>query len=173
MPRPYRALLRLLIIPFLFLAAAASLAVEPDEMLPDPALEARARELSAELRCLVCQNQSIDDSNAPLARDLRILLRERLAAGDSDAEVKQFLVDRYGTFVLLKPPFNAHTLLLWLTPLIILAGAGVLLVRYATGSNRNRPAEAGRSLTTEEEEKLRSLLTAEGSEAGSAGGDNR
>src|SRR5690606_27910581 len=101
MTRSCRAVLWLLVFPFLFLGAAASLAVEPDEMLADPALEARARALSAELRCVVCQNQSIDDSNAPLARDLRILLRERLAAGDSDEQVKQFLVDRYGAFVLL------------------------------------------------------------------------
>lgn len=152
------ALLRMLILPFLILASATAFAVEPDEVLPDPALEARARALSAELRCVVCQNQSIDDSNAPLARDLRILLRERLAAGDTDEEVKQFLVERYGTFVLLKPPFDARTLLLWLTPLIILAGAGALLYRYAAGWTRAVPAETNRSLTKEEEEKLRTLL---------------
>src|SRR5690606_9849241 len=142
-------------------------------MLADPALETRARALSAELRCVVCQNQSIDDSNAPLARDLRILLRERLAAGDSDDQVKQYLVDRYGAFVLLRPPFNAHTLLLWLTPPIILIGAGVLLFRYMSGRSRTAPVEASRSLTAEEEEKLRSLLAAEGPDAGSAGGESR
>lgn len=173
MTRSCRAVLWLLVFPFLFLGAAASFAVEPDEMLADPALEARARALSAELRCVVCQNQSIDDSNAPLARDLRILLRERLAAGDSDEQVKQFLVDRYGAFVLLRPPFNAHTLLLWLAPPIILVGAGVLLFRYMSGRGRTAPAEVSQSLTAEEEEKLRSLLAAESRDAGSAGRENR
>ena len=95
------------------LAAPAALAVQPDEILTDPALEARARNLSRELRCMVCQNQSIDDSDAPLARDLRLLVRERLTEGDSDSQVLDFLVARYGEFVLLKPPFELHTLLLW------------------------------------------------------------
>src|SRR5690606_31045939 len=122
---------RILVLPFVLLASAAALAVEPDEVLSDPGLEARARALSAELRCVVCRNQSIDDSNAPLARDLRILLRERLVAGDSDEEVKMYLVDRYGSFVLRKPPFDARTLLLWLTPLIVLMGAGAVIFRYA------------------------------------------
>ena len=121
--------------------SAAAFAVAPDEVLSDPALEARARALSAELRCVVCQNQSIDDSNAPLARDLRILLRERLVAGDTDEEVKQFLVERYGTFVLLKPPFDWSTLLLWLTPLIVLVGAGAVLFRYAADWARTAPAQ--------------------------------
>jgi cytochrome c-type biogenesis protein CcmH len=108
-------------------AASPAHAVRPDEMLSDPALETRARALSAELRCLVCQNQSIDDSEAPLARDLRILLRERLKAGDSDAAVKAYLVARYGDFVLLQPPFRFDTLFLWLTPLAALvAGAAGL-----------------------------------------------
>ena len=92
-------------------------------MLADPALEARARHLSQDLRCLVCQNQSIDDSNAELARDLRLLVRERLAAGDSDAAVLAFVESRYGEFVLLRPPFRPHTLLLWLTPLLLLGAA--------------------------------------------------
>lgn len=99
-----------------FVAATAAHAVQPDEILPDAKLETRARALSAELRCLVCQNQSIDDSNAPLARDLRLLVRERLTAGDSDAAVMQYVVARYGDFVLLKPPVNVSTLLLWLGP---------------------------------------------------------
>src|SRR5579884_2717033 len=97
-------------------------AVEPDEMLTDPGLEARARAISKELRCMVCQNESIDDSQAPLAHDLRVLVRERLKAGDSDAQVMNFLVARYGEFVLLKPPLSWHTLALWGTP------PGVLLV---------------------------------------------
>ncbi len=105
------------------------LAVQPDEILKDPALEARARALSQELRCLVCQNQSIDDSDAPLARDLRLLVRERLEKGDSDRQVLDFLVDRYGNFVLLKPPFELQTLLLWgLSPLMLMIGIGALIV---------------------------------------------
>lgn len=104
-------------------------AVTPDEMLKDPALEARARVLSQELRCMVCQNQSIDDSEAPLAKDLRILVRERLTQGDSDKQVLDFLVARYGTFVLLKPPFETETLLLWgVTPVVLLIGIGALVV---------------------------------------------
>jgi len=95
-------------------------ALEPGEMLSDPALEARARNISAGLRCLVCQNQSIDDSDAELARDLRTIVRQRLQAGDSDEQVLKFIVDRYGTFVLLKPPLSTNTLLLWLTPLLFL-----------------------------------------------------
>ncbi len=98
------------------LAVSAAHAVQPDEILPDARLEGRARALSAELRCVVCQNQSIDDSNAPLARDLRLLVRERLSAGDSDAAVMKYVVARYGDFVLLKPPVNVSTLLLWLGP---------------------------------------------------------
>src|SRR6187401_2626115 len=110
MMRPLRVILMCLAVA----ASAPALAVQPDEVLSDPALEARARVLSQELRCLVCQNQSIDDSDAPLARDLRILLRERLQAGDSDRQVIDFLVARYGEFVLLKPRFSWHTALLWL-----------------------------------------------------------
>lgn len=108
-----------------------SLAVEPDEMLADPALEARAETLSKELRCVVCQNQSIDASNAPLARDMRLLVRERIAAGDTDAQAKAYLVERYGNFVLLKPPFQADTLLLWFGPLLILLVAGGALLMAA------------------------------------------
>jgi cytochrome c-type biogenesis protein CcmH len=108
-----------------------AIAVQPDEVLKDPALEARARELSYGFRCLICQNQSIDDSDAPLARDLRIILRERLTAGDTDEQVKGFLVDRYGEFVLLKPRFSWRTALLWGTPLLVLflGIAGVVLAR--------------------------------------------
>lgn len=100
----------------------AALAVQPDEILPDAGLEHRAREISGGLRCLVCQNQSIDDSDAPLAKDLRLLVRERLTAGDSDSAAVDFIVARYGDFVLLKPPFRASTLLLWLSPLLLLLG---------------------------------------------------
>src|SRR3954462_7639550 len=105
----------------------AALAVQPDEILTDPALEGRARTLSKELRCMVCQNQSIDDSDAPLARDLRLLVRERIAAGDSDAQVIAFLVARYGEFVLLKPRLSPHTWLLWFLPPLVFAGGGLAI----------------------------------------------
>lgn len=113
----------------LMTAAMPAFAVQPDEVLKDPVLEARARTLSRDLRCMVCQNQSIDDSDAPLARDLRILVRERLTAGDSDKQVIDFLVARYGDFVLLKPPLTMQTVLLWFTPVLVLliAGVGLLL----------------------------------------------
>src|SRR5215217_2510816 len=122
-----KRLLCLLILAFGL--ALPALAVSPDEMLADPVLEERARDISAGLRCLVCQNQSIDDSDADLARDLRILVRERLTAGDSDEQVRQYLVDRYGEFVLLRPRLEAHTLILWLAaPGLLLAGLVTLLL---------------------------------------------
>lgn len=134
-------------------------AVEPGEMLADPRLEERARALSAELRCLVCQNQSIDDSNAPLARDLRLLVRERLVAGDSDSAVRSFIVARYGEFVLLKPPLSARTVLLWITPLVILAIVAWLVV--SAMRRRSVAASAGSErLSGEEEEKLKRILSA-------------
>ena len=116
----------------LWLVAGQALAVLPDEVLKDPVLEARARHLSQDLRCLVCQNQSIDDSAAPLARDLRIIVRERLMRGDSDEQVVSFLVDRYGNYVLLKPPFQADTMFLWFGPaafLLIAAGVSIFYFR--------------------------------------------
>ncbi len=121
-------MIRVLIV-LLLLAPGVAGAVEPGERLADPALEARAREISKTLRCLVCQNESIDNSNADLAKDIRVLLRERLVAGDSDAAARQFLVDRYGDFVLLKPPLNTATLLLWFGPacVFLIGGAGVVL----------------------------------------------
>ena len=142
------------------LAAGAAFAVEPDEILPDPALEARARAISSELRCLVCQNQSIDDSNAPLARDLRLLVRERLKAGDSDGEVLRFVEDRYGEFVLLRPPLSWHTLLLWLAPVLAL-----IIAVWATARAWRRrqtvavaPNQAAEPLTSDEEDRLREIL---------------
>lgn len=127
-------------------------AVQPDEVLANPALEARARTLSAGLRCMVCQNQSIDDSDAPLARDLRLLVRERLEAGDSDREVLSFLTDRYGEFVLLRPPFRLGTALLWGFPALLLAaGLAFLLLRA-----RGRPRAETR-LTDKEERDLENL----------------
>ena len=134
------------------LAASPVLAVNPDEVLDDPVLEQRARDLSAGLRCLVCQNQSIDDSDADLARDLRLLVRERLMAGDSDEAVRQFLVDRYGEYVLLNPRIGAHTILLWVAaPILLLAGLGTLVVR----GRRRRTAGAG--LSAEEQAALDDL----------------
>ena len=113
----------------LFLSPLAAMAVQPGEIMTDPRLEARARALSAELRCMVCQNESIDESNADLARDLRLLVRERLQAGDSDDQIRAFLVRRYGDFILLKPPFKPETWLLWGAPfLVLLAGGCVILI---------------------------------------------
>ncbi|GAC1331590.1 MAG: cytochrome c-type biogenesis protein CcmH [Bradyrhizobium sp.] len=136
-------------------------AVQLDEIMSDPARESRARDLSRELRCMVCQNQSIDDSEAPLARDLRLLVRERIAAGDSDSQVLDFLVARYGEFVLLKPRLEPHTLLLWLLPPLALAGGGFAL--WMQSRRRSRSAVAGElyNLTAEEEARLESLMAAE------------
>ena len=144
-------------------AAPAAYAVQPDEIMSDPVKEARARDLSRELRCMVCQNQSIDDSDAPLARDLRLLVRERIATGDSDSQVIDFLVARYGEFVLLKPRFSPHTLLLWLLPPLALIGGGLALWFY-TRRRSNAGAAADPALlhlTAEEEARLERLLAAE------------
>ena len=131
-------------------------AVEPDEILSDPVLEGRARALSAELRCLVCQNQSIDDSNAPLARDLRLLVRERLKAGDDDVEIMDYIVARYGEFVLLRPRFSAATLVLWLSPLLILA-VGIWLARSVM-RGRNATTAPVEALSDEDQQKLAAIL---------------
>ncbi|MDO9417994.1 cytochrome c-type biogenesis protein [Pararhizobium sp.] len=137
------------------LTAGAALAVNPDEVLKDPALEARARALSAQLRCMVCQNQSIDDSNAELAKDLRVLVRERLTDGDTDEAVIDYVVSRYGEFVLLKPRFEAKTLLLWGTPVLLLLAGGIAMVMAA----RRRSGKAtGTPLTAEEKAALDDLL---------------
>jgi cytochrome c-type biogenesis protein CcmH len=132
-----------------------ALAVQPDEILKDPALESRARALSQELRCMVCQNQSIDDSDAPLAKDLRVLVRERLIAGDSDIQVIDFLVARYGEFVLLRPRVSAHTLLLWLAPLAVLVIAGIGFV--AAGRRAKTPVSSESKLSNEEEARVAAL----------------
>jgi cytochrome c-type biogenesis protein CcmH len=135
------------------LFSGAALAVQPDEVMKDPALEQRARNLSSGLRCLVCQNQSIDDSDAQLAKDLRLLVRERLVAGDTDEEVRGFLVRRYGEFILLRPTFGAHTLLLWLTPALVLVLGGI----GAYAALRRRPAK-DQALDDEEQKALEALL---------------
>lgn len=131
-----------------------AMGVEPDEVLDDPVLEERARDLSAELRCMVCQNQSIDDSNAELARDLRVLVRERLLEGDTDEEVIDYVVDRYGEFVLLKPRFSWSNALLWSAPLVLLL-VGLVLAFTTIGSHRRRAAS---KLSAVEEERLAAIL---------------
>ena len=137
------------------LAGPAAHAVEPAERLADPALEARARALSQELRCLVCQNQSIDESNADLAHDLRVLLRQRLATGDTDRQVLDYVVARYGVFVLLDPPFAPATYLLWLTPPLLVLGAGISL---ALRARRRRPDPELPALSDEERDRAALLL---------------
>ena len=148
-----------LLVLLLLFAPATAQAVEPDEVLQDPALESRARDISKELRCLVCQNQSIDDSDAQLARDLRVLVRDRLKQGDTDEEVMTFVVDRYGDFVLLKPPFKSSTLILWIGPAVILL-AGIAGVFVWHRRRRAAVAEAPAPLTEEEKRRL-SVMIAE------------
>jgi cytochrome c-type biogenesis protein CcmH len=143
------------------LTAPFAHAVQPDEIMSDPAKESRARDLSRELRCMVCQNQSIDDSEAPLARDLRLLVRERIAAGDSDAEVMDFLVARYGEFVLLKPRLKSHTLLLWLLPPFALAGGGLALWAHNRRRTNAAREDALFKLTADEEARVEALLAQE------------
>lgn len=155
------------IIPFvlaaMLLAPSVVHAVQPDEIMANPEQEARARALSRELRCMVCQNQSIDDSDAPLARDLRLLVRERIAAGSTDAQVMDFLVSRYGEFVLLKPRLEGHTLVLWLIPPLALIGGGAALWFYNRRRNRVTEGERGATfhLSPEEEARLEKLIADE------------
>ena len=151
---------RIFVAGLALVAATAAHAVQPDEILRDPALEARARALSKELRCMVCQNQSIDDSDAPLARDLRILVRERLVAGDSDEKVLAFLTDRYGAFVLLKPQFNAETAVLWLAPLIVLLAGGIGLIAFLRRRRVATPIAGGEGdkLTAAEQARITELM---------------
>jgi len=148
------------IIALVLMGWPAAHAVQPDEIMSDPVKESRARDLSRELRCMVCQNQSIDDSDAPLARDLRLLVRERIAAGDSNSQVIDFLVARYGEFVLLKPRFERQTLLLWLLAPVLLIGGGLALwlqIRRRAKSGADVPTP----LTPDEEAKLAALMSDE------------
>ena len=155
-------MLRVTLMCLMLLLAPAAQALGPDEILPDPALEQRARDISAGLRCLVCQNQSIDDSDADLARDLRVLVRERLVAGDTNAEVEQYVVDRYGEYVLLNPRLGAHTLLLWVAaPLLLLVGLIALFI-----ARRRHAAVPADGLTAEEAAALDALKHG-GDESGS------
>lgn len=151
--------LLLLAVLAISLGASPAYALQPDELLDDPVLEQRARQISLGLRCLVCQNQSIDDSDAPLARDLRVLVRERLEAGDSDAEVESFVVARYGDFVLLRPPFNAYTFILWAAPaLVLLAGAAGIFMAV----RRKRVVRTVPALSDQEREALDRILDRDG-----------
>ncbi len=143
---------RLVLIVFALLGATLAHAVQPDEVLADPALEMRARALSAELRCMVCQNQSIDDSDATLAKDIRVLIRQRIVKGESNGEVRDFLVSRYGDFILLNPPFKLETLLLWFGAPLTLALGGLAIVLAL----RRKPVAAP-ALSAEEEARLRVL----------------
>lgn len=145
------------ILAIALMTTASAFAVQPDEVLKDPVLEHRARAISAGLRCLVCQNQSIDDSDAPLARDLRLIVRERLSVGDGDAAVEDYVVARYGEFVLLRPVFARHTLLLWLTPLLAVLLGGFGLWRLA----RRRAPAPERRLSGIEEAEVAALLRRE------------
>ena len=147
-------LLRTILAACLLVIAAPALAVEPSEMLPDPALEARARDISEHLRCVVCQNQTIDDSNAPLAHDMRLLVRERLVAGDSDRQVIDYIVARYGDFVLLRPPWQPDTWALWIAPFAVFALALLGLFSQV----RARSAARSPPLTAEERRRLDQLL---------------
>ena len=152
----FHTVLRLLMVAVLApLMALAAHAVQPDEILADKAQEHRALSISAGLRCLVCQNQSIDDSDAPLARDLRLLVRERITAGDSDSAVVDYIVARYGEFVLLRPPMKSSTLILWLSPLVLLL-AGIWLGRKVMrgGGTLEKPAP----LSDAEQKRLAEIL---------------
>ena len=146
----------LLTLTLCILLASGARAVQPDEVLQDPLLEARARAISEGLRCLVCQNQSIDDSEAPLAKDLRLLVRERLKQGDSDQQVVDFIVARYGEFVLLKPKFTPHTVLLWLATPAVFAAA--LLLIWLAYRRRQSAAQTSPKLIVNEKRRLRRLL---------------
>ena len=153
-----KLLFLLLLLALLASLAGPALAVQPDEVMKDPALETRARALSGELRCLVCQNESIDDSEAPLARDIRVLIRERIGKGESNDAVRAYLVSRYGDFILLKPPFKPETLLLWLSPVLTL-GLGVAAALYA----RRRAPSVTPRLSAEEEARLAALTNGDAS----------
>jgi len=145
---------RFILILAVVLSSAPAFAVNPDEVLADPKLEARARAISAELRCMVCQNQSIDDSNAELAKDLRLLVRERLTDGDTDEQVMNYIVSRYGEFVLLKPRINGRTILLWAAPLVLGGIASGILVITAMSARKRKSV----TLTNREEAELYRLL---------------
>ena len=149
--------MRAVLIALMLALATPAAAVQPDEVLDDPVLEERARDISAGLRCLVCRNESIDESNAELARDLRLLVRERLVAGDSDVEVVDYVVDRYGEYVLLRPTMSGSNIVLWLAPAaLILLGGGLSLVYIRRRASSSAPTEA--ALSPEEQARLKDLM---------------
>jgi len=149
---------RFIVLIAALICAGAAFAVTPDEVLSDPALETRARSISSELRCMICQNQSIDDSDAALAKDLRVLVRQRLVAGDTDQQVMEYVVSRYGEFVLLRPPFSWRNALLWAAPALLLLG-GVAYMLTATRRKRTDPAT---ELTAAERDALDNVLRRDG-----------
>lgn len=157
-PRLVLRLAGVTIFSFGLAIASPALAVNPDEMLKDPAQEHRARELGKDLRCLVCQNQSIDDSDADLAKDLRVIVRERIAKGDSDDQVRQFVVERYGDYVLLKPPFKGTTLALWLGPVLLFVGALWAVFAFYRRRPAAEAAPPPAALSAEEQRRLNKLL---------------
>ncbi len=150
-------MIRLAVV-FVLVFSSLAGAVEPDEVLADPALETRAREISVQLRCLVCQNQSIDDSNAPLAKDLRVLVRERLVAGDSDAVAVAYIVDRYGDFVLLRPPVRPTTYILWFGPAAIFLAGGAVVVVFLRRRTRRLAVSGAAPLSDDERRRIERLL---------------
>lgn len=156
-------MMRWLVLTFVLFAAFPAHAVQPDEILDDPKLEARAREVGKELRCLVCQNQSIDDSDADLARDLRVLVRERIVAGDSNQEVIDYVVSRYGDFVLLNPPFKLKTYALWFGPVVLIVfGVFAVFVFFRRRDGADAPAAGSPSLSDAEKARLAKLLDEDG-----------
>lgn len=157
----FRFLCRFFVVVALISAIQSARAVEPDEVLKDLKLESRARDISLELRCLVCQNQSIDDSNAPLAKDLRVLVRERLTVGDSNAQVIDYIVARYGEFVLLRPRFASHTLVLWLGPPLLLLIAIFVIYRAYKSRRAESEATPPKKLSAAEKRKIKRLLAEE------------
>ncbi|MDX1400458.1 MAG: cytochrome c-type biogenesis protein [Kiloniellales bacterium] len=170
-PRIFWIILFVFGLPLLFPIGPVG-AVQPDEVLEDPALEARARSLSLEIRCLVCQNQTIDDSNAELARELRLLVRERILSGDSDRQIKDFLVSRYGDFVLFKPPLRTSTLVIWVGPFVFLAIGLLSAALYIRARKPSAETRASSALTAEERERLDALLR-EGEEESNEEGERK
>ncbi len=161
-PRPARRLRAVVFALLVAMLVSPAGAVDPDEILADPVLEERAREIGKELRCLVCQNQSIDDSDAELARDLRVVVRERLTAGDDDQEVIDYVVSRYGDFVLLKPPFKLSTYALWLGPGVVAVIAVIAVIAFYRRRSKSTDRETAPPLNDDEEKKLAALLKDDG-----------
>lgn len=156
----------MIVLAALVALSAPALAVDPDEVLDDPILEQRAREVSKDLRCVVCQNQSIDDSDSGIAKKMRLLVRDRISQGDSNQEVKDYLVSRYGDFVLLKPPVKAKTLILWFGPAVMVVLGLIGIIFYYRRRAREKPENAGaKPLSAQEKARLEALLKEEGNQS--------